>query len=189
MKNLCCAIAAFLLIPSASLLAQETYVLDALHTATSFQTAQFSAAMPRGSFSKTSGKVTLDRAAQRGSIEVVIDAASVVSGTPQRAEVLRSGEFFDTGHFPSITFTSNQLSFDSATLIGAAGELTLRGVTRPLALTITNFKCIPVHPLTRKPACGAEATATIKTSDFGMTPRGPDTDHIAISVVIEALLQ
>ena len=53
---------------------------------------------------------------------------------------------------------------------------------------ITNFKCIPVHPLTRKPACGAEATATIKTSDFGMTPRGPDTDHIAISVVIEALL-
>lgn len=94
MKNLCCAIAAFLLIPSASLLAQETYVLDALHTATSFQTAQFSAAMPRGSF-----------------------------------------------------------------------------------------------PLTRKPACGAEATATIKTSDFGMTPRGPDTDHIAISVVIEALLQ
>jgi len=54
-------------------------------------------------------------------------------------------------------------------------------------LTVANFKCIPMHPLTRKPACGAEAAATLKPADFGMVMRGVIADDMIISVTVEGL--
>jgi polyisoprenoid-binding protein YceI len=48
------------------------------------------------------------------------------------------------------------------------GELTLRGVTKPVSLTIRTFKCMP-HPMNKKEFCGADAAATIDREDFGMS--------------------
>ena len=73
--------------------------------------------------------------------------------------------------------------------MSADGELTIRGVTKPVTLTVADFKCA-VHPATKKPACGAEVTASVKRSEFGMTKNQASTsDDVTIAIAIEAIQQ
>ena len=133
--------------------------------------------------------VTLDRTAGKGSIDVAIDAASVTSGSPSRESMLKGEEYFNVGQFPLITFKSTSLKFDGDRVVGADGELTIRGVTKPVALTVADFKCA-IHPATKKPACGCEVTASVKRSDFGMTKNQASTaDDVNIAIAIEAIQQ
>lgn len=78
------------------------------------------------------------------------------------------------------------MKFVSALLL-AEGRLTLLGVSKPVRLAIANFRC-GVHPMHKKPVCGAEVSATIKRSDFGMTRFLPGIgDEIRIVIPVEAL--
>ena len=137
----------------------------------------------------TTGMVILDRTARKGSIDVAIDAAAVTSGSPSREDLLRGEEYFNVAQFPRITFKSTSLKFDGDRVVGADGELTIRGVTKPVALTVADFKCA-IHPATKKPACGCEVTASVKRSDFGMTKNQASTgDDVNIAIAIEAIQQ
>jgi len=170
-------------------LAQETYRVDPLHTATTFSVSHLGLSMQRGSFGKTTGTVVLDRAAKKGSIDVAIDAASVTSGSPSRETLLRGEDYFNVGQFPNITFKSENLKFVGDTLVGAEGEVTIRGVTKPVVLSVADFRCA-IHPATKRPACGAEVTASVKRSEFGMMKNQPSTgDDVSILIAIEAIQQ
>ena len=179
----------WLLVAAAPALGEESYRVDPLHTASTFAVSHLGLSMQRGSFGKTTGMVILDRAARTGSIDVAIDASSVTSGSSSRETLLRGEDYFNVAQFPTITFKSTQLRFDGETVVGAEGELTIRGVTRPVALTVTDFKC-GIHPSTKKPVCGAEVTASVKRSEFGMTKNQASTaDDVRIAIAIEALQQ
>lgn len=169
--------------------AEENYRIDPLHTATTFSVSHLGLSKQRGSFGKTTGTVTLDRAAKRGAIDVTIDASTVTSGSPSREMLLKGEDYFNVAQFPMITFKSTNVRFDGDGVVGAEGELTMRGVTRPVSLTVADFKCA-VHPATRKPACGAEVTASVKRSEFGMVKNQASTgDEVRIEVAIEAIQQ
>jgi len=169
--------------------AQETYRVDPLHTTTTFSVNHLGLSMQRGSFGKTTGTVTLDRAAKNGTIDVAIDAASVTSGSPARETLLKGEDYFDIAQFPTITFKSNKLKFNGDAVVGAEGELTIRGVTKPVVLSVGDFKCA-IHPATKKPACGAEVTASVKRSEFGMIKNQASTgDDVLIAIAIEAIQQ
>ena len=169
--------------------AQETYRVDPLHTTTTFSVNHLGLSMQRGSFGKTTGTVTLDRAAKNGTIDVAIDAASVTSGSPAREMLLKGEDYFNVAQFPAITFKSNKLKFDGDAVVGAEGELTMRGVTKPVVLSVGDFKCA-IHPATKKPACGAEVTASVKRSEFGMVKNQASTgDDVFIAIAIEAIQQ
>lgn len=182
-------VTAFVVTVCTSAFGQETYVVDPLHTVTTFSVSHLGLSVQRGSFGKTTGTVVLDRAGKKGSIDVAIDATTVTSGSQPRETMLKGEDYFNAAQFPTISFKSTDLKFDGDRVVGADGELTMRGVTKPVMLSVVDFKCA-THPMTKKPACGAEVAATVKRSDFGMTKNQASTaDDVKIAVAIEALQQ
>jgi len=165
------------------LAAPETYVVDSNHTFPSFEVTHAGGfTTTRGMFQKTSGKIVLDRAAKSGSIEIIVDTASVTTGHPRRDDIVR--DWFKIPEFPQMIFRASRLTFSGDTLTGADGELTLLGVTKPVVLTVTSFKCRP-HPVNKKDQCGADGSAEIKRSDFGLNATGGTGDDIKILFQIE----
>ena len=181
------AVSAIALACVQSALAQDVYVGDPAHTYAYFETGHLGISWVRGRFNKTtSAKVLLDRAAKKGSIEVTIDAASVDTGHEARDKHVRSEEYLNVEKFPVIAFKSNNLRFTGDNLSGVDGELTMMGVTRPVSLNVTSFRCIQ-HPVNKRDMCGADASAAIKRSEWGIK-RGATGigDDVKISIQIEA---
>ncbi len=140
-----------------------------------------------GRFDKARGKVVLDRATHEGSIYFEVDTASLNMGfgteTPNSPGYL----LLQVMKFPTIAFKSDKLFFDIGNnVIAAEGQLTLLGVTRPLTVWVSHFKC-SVNPLNRKTMCAANVTATVQRSEFGMRKFIPTiSDDVKVRVPIEA---
>ena len=168
--------------------AQEVYVLDPNHTIPMYEVTHMGYSLQRGSFTNATGKVTLDRTTRKGAIEVTIMTASVTTGAARLVPHLKGEDFFNVEKYPTMTYKSVDLLFDGDNVVGANGELTMLGVTRPVPLVVNGFKCGP-NPFNKKPMCGAEAVATIKRSEFGMKYGIPTAagDEIRIKIPIEAL--
>jgi polyisoprenoid-binding protein YceI len=167
--------------------AQETYVFDASHSRPSFEVRHLNMTFQYGHFEKIAGKVTLDRAAKKGTVDVTIDAASVRTFDPRLDTAVKSDKFFDVEKYPTITYKSNNMVFEGDRLVAVDGELTLHGVTKPVSLKVVNFAC-GEQPFNKKPMCGADATATIKRSDFGISANLPiaPADEVKIIIPVEA---
>jgi polyisoprenoid-binding protein YceI len=167
--------------------APETFTIDTPHSFSHFEVTHLGINTIQGRFDKTSGEITLDRAAKQGSIQAEIDVNSVSTGYARRDDLLKTDDYFNAAKFPTMTFRSKTVRFKDDTLVGADGELTLLGVTRPVSLEIMSFKCI-THPVNKRELCGAVARTTIKRSDFGMTRASRSlSDEIRISINLEAL--
>lgn len=171
---------------SFSALAADSYTIDSRHTFPSFEIDHLGFSTQRGRFDETSGKVNLDVAAGKGSIEVTVNMKSISTGLAELEEHLRGPEFFDVARYPTMTFKSDRLGFAGDKLIGADGTLTLHGVSKPVHLTIAHFHC-GMNPIKMAPACGADAVTTIKRSDFGIDKFVPMVgDEVKILIQVEA---
>ena len=142
----------------------------------------------RGKFTKTGGKVVLDRGSKTGgSIEIQIDAASVDFGHQKMNEKARGDEMFNVAKFPTIVYKSNALRFDGDKLVGVDGEMTMLGVTKPMSLKVTHFKCI-MHPMLKREVCGADAHGSFDRSDYGMNIGLPRfSPEIKLAIQVEAV--
>ena len=148
--------------------AADTYQLDPAHTSPSFEADHMGGVSTwRGKFTKSSGTVTLDRAAKMGTVEVTVDTSSVQIGNTKLEEHLRSPDFFDVAKYPTATYKGTSIKFDGDTPVAVDGQFTMKGVTRPLNLKIESFKCIP-HPVLKREVCGVEATGEFNRADYGM---------------------
>jgi polyisoprenoid-binding protein YceI len=108
-------------------------------------------------------------------------------GFPVWDAQLASEGYFDTENYPTMTDKSAELIFDGDRLTGADGFLTLLGVSKPVRLAVSNFKC-GVHLIFKKPMCGAEISTTIRRIDFGMTKDlSLVGDEVRIYAPIEAM--
>lgn len=187
--NLLVTLAVLVVCTSTAHAAPDTYVIDSTHTFPQFSYTHLGYSSQTHGFDKTSGKVTLDRAAQTGSADVTIDATSVHTGYALFNGVIQGADYFDTARYPTITFKSSKMTFEGNQPVSLVGDLTIKGVTKPVTLTLTHFLCMP-HPMLKVVACGANATASIKRSDFNMGKGVPYvSDEIALSLAIEALKQ
>ena len=169
--------------------AAESYTIDPSHTYPHFSVSHLGFSTMQGRFDKSSGKVTLDRAAKKGSVEIVIEAASISTGWAKRDEHLRGPDFFNAAEFPSVTYKSSAVKFQGDSPSSVEGTLTLLGVSKPVTLSIDTFKCgiDPMDPLRQKEKCGAAASTQIKRSDFGMTYGLPNAgDDIKLVFEVEA---
>lgn len=169
--------------------AADSYTIDPAHTFPHFSINHLGFSTMQGRFDKTSGKITLDRAAKRGTVDISIDAASVSTGFAKRDEHLKSPDFFNAAEFPAITYKSTKVKFRGDTPAAVEGNLTLTGVTRPVTLTIDSFSCgtDPMDPLKKKQKCGAAASTQFKRSDFGMKAFLPGVgDDIKLVFEVEA---
>ncbi|MHB0925167.1 MAG: YceI family protein [Gallionellaceae bacterium] len=172
---------------TAAFAASETYIIEGSHTMPRFEYSHFGYSTQVSRFDKTSGTIILDRAAKTGSVDVVIDAKSVNTGYPLFNEHIQSEDFFDTAKYPTITFKSKALKFDGDKLASVDGDLTIKGVTKPVTLTVTSFHCMP-HPMRKKDACGANATTKIKRSEFNAGKHAPYvSDEVTLTIPVEAV--
>lgn len=146
--------------------APETYIIDNSQTVANFSFSYLGMSNKTHKFDKTSGKVVFDRNAKTGSAEVTIDAASVNTGIALFNSQMQSADFFDAANYPVITFKSSNMTLDGDQL-SLAGDLTIKGVTKPVTLAVTRFKCAS-NPTFQADTCLANATLTIKRSDFNM---------------------
>ncbi|KAF7600743.1 MAG: polyisoprenoid-binding protein [Candidatus Dactylopiibacterium carminicum] len=178
---------ALLAATGSSFAAPEIYVIDPTHTFPVFEYNHFGLSKQKHGFDKTSGQIVLDREARTASVDVVIDAKSVNTGIPVFNGHLQDEDFFDTAKYDSIRFKSTRVKFEGDQPVAVEGELTLKGVTKPVTLTITHFTA-QQHPMMKKDAVGANATATIKRSDFNMGKFAPYvSDEITLYLAVEAI--
>ena len=146
--------------------ASETYVIDPMHTYPSLEFSHFGISVWRGKFARSSGTISIDRAAKTGSVDVLVDPASIDFGLAAMDEEARSANFFDVAKYPTATYKGT-LKFVGNAPATIEGEITLLGVTHPLTLTINSSKCVP-HPFYKKEVCGADAQGELNWSQFGM---------------------
>ncbi len=166
--------------------APEHYTIDARHTFPSFEVGHMGFSLQRGRFNRTEGKVMLDAAAKKGSIDIRIDANSIDTGLDKLEEHLRGEDFFNVAKFPAITFKGDKFAFDGDKVKSVSGNLTMLGVTKPVTLTATYFNCAD-HPMAKKKACGGDFVATIKRTDFGMKYAVPAVgDEVKLQIQVEA---
>lgn len=182
-----------LLAPLSAMAAPQTYNVDPTHSYPNFSVNHLGMATIHGRFDKMSGKIVLDQAARTGSLEARIATASVSTGDGKRAdgtrsrdEHLRAADFFNSAEFPEMVYKSTKFNFNGEALESVEGALTLLGVTKPVKLQVTSFKCGP-HPFNKKPMCGANVEGSIKRTDFGMKFGVPAiADEIRLAIGIEA---
>ncbi len=166
--------------------APVTYTIDGSHTFPSFGYNHLGFSNQSHRFNKTTGTITLDRAGRTGAIDVSIDARSVDTGSALFNEHIQGADYFDTARHPVIVFKSAQMKFEGDQPVAASGDLTIKGVTKPVTLSITHFKCQP-HPMLKVEACGANAVATVRRSDFNMGKYAPYiSDDVTLSLAVEA---
>ena len=167
--------------------APETYVVEGTHTYPRFSYSHFGYSTQLSRFDKTTGTVVFDKAAKSGSVEVVIDTKSVNTGYATFNEHIQGEDFLDTAKYPTATFKSTKVVFEGDKPVAIEGNLTLKGVTKPVTLTVTSFLAMP-HPMLKKDAIGANAYTVVKRSEFNAGKYAPYVgDEVRIDIALEAV--
>lgn len=145
-----------------------TYQLDPSHTRLGFVARHAMVTKVRGQFSRFAGTLVLDGAdPARSTAEVQIEVDSVSTGDEGRDAHLRSPDFFDAEQFPHITFTSTSAQVVGDGEFRLAGDLTIKGVTRPVTLHI-EYTGSALDPFGNT-RTGFEGSVEVNRKDWGLT--------------------
>jgi len=148
--------------------ASTTYNLDPDHTHPSFEVDHFGGLSTwRGTFKRSNGTVTIDTEAKTGTVDVIIDTATVDFAQDKLNEHVSSPEMLDVAKYPTAEYKGRFVEFANGAPRTVTGVLTLHGVSKPVTLTINSFKCIE-HPMLKKQVCGADASGSFNRADFGV---------------------
>jgi polyisoprenoid-binding protein YceI len=145
-----------------------TYELDPVHSHLGFSVRHMMVSQQRGQFQGVTGTLALDREdVTKSRVEVAIDVATINTNNNDRDNHLRSADFFDVANHPRMTFVSREVKVQPDGELRITGDLTIRGTTRPVALTAE-----PLSPESKDPfgniKIGTSATAKISRKDFGI---------------------
>jgi polyisoprenoid-binding protein YceI len=174
-------------ISTSAFAAPETYTIDNTHTFPRFSYSHLGYSTQLSRFDKTAGKIVIDREAKTGSVNVIIDTKSVNTGSSVFNEHIQGADFLDTAKYPTANFTSSKVNFDGDNVSSVDGTLTLKGISKPVTLTVTSFQCM-IHPMLLKGACGADVTTIVKRSDFNMGKYAPLVgDEVTLTIAVEAV--
>lgn len=168
-----------------ALAAPTTFTPDANHTFVRFSYSHMGFSTQESRFDKVTGNLTFDPAAKSGSVDISIDTKSVDTGSELFNGHIQGADFLDTADFGTATFKSTSVKFSGDNLVSIEGNLTLKGVTKPVTLTVTSFK--HGQNMMKKDAIGADATTKIKRSDFNMGKYSPMvSDDVTLTIALEA---
>jgi polyisoprenoid-binding protein YceI len=173
---------------ASAIAAPVTYNIDSNHTFPSFEADHMGGlSLWRGKFKSTSGKITLDKEAGAGTVEVTIDTKSIDFGNQALNDHWQRPDFFDTAQHPTATYTGRLVDFRNGMPTAVDGQLTMHGVTKPVRLTINQFKCMQ-HPQRGVEVCGADATGTFNRDEFGVSLGKPMFNMaVTLRIQVEAL--
>ena len=172
-----------------------TWAIDPVHSEVGFSARHFGVSKVKGRFDKFEGTFVTGEDPLASSVTATIDASSINTNQEQRDAHIRSADFFHVEEHPTFTFTSTGIKDEGGEYL-LEGDLTIRGVTKPVALTLE------VHGFGPDPYGGTRAGFTasgeINRSDFGVSFNGPIpgvpggvivSEKIGITLEIEGVLQ
>ncbi|MCE1179793.1 MAG: YceI family protein [Micrococcales bacterium] len=159
-----------------------TWTIDQTHSSLGFTAKHMMVSKVRGTFDDFAGTVTVAEPLADSTVDVTIQMASVNTNQADRDAHLRGEDFFDVEQFPTMTFRGT--SFDGETL---RGDLTIKGVTRPVELDV-DFGGVGTDPYGNTKA-GFEAETEINRKDFGLTWNvAMETGGVLVSEKIKIIL-
>jgi polyisoprenoid-binding protein YceI len=174
---------------STAIAAPVTYGAEPNHTYANFSYNHQGLSTQISKFSKTSGTVVFDKAAKTGSVDITIDMTSVDTGSNLFNGHIQGADFLDTAKFPTATFKSTKVVFAGDKPASIEGNLTIKGITKPVTLTVSHFVNME-HPMAKKDAIGANASTVIKRTEFNAGKYAPYVgDEVTITVSLEAIAQ
>lgn len=157
----------------------QTFTLSPANTSIQFRVKNLGIMNVKGSFEKFKGTVDLNEAdITRSTVDVSIETASITTGIDKRDNHLRSADFFDTAKFPVMKFTATALEKAGADTLKMSGNLTIKGVTKPVTLTVAGEPREGRADFVR----AASATASINRQDFGVSYGAVIGDEVFITI-------
>jgi polyisoprenoid-binding protein YceI len=162
------------------------YRLDPGHTSVYWSVRHMQTSTSRGRFERIEGQVLFDPQAQRLEVGLIVDMDSVSTGMPSFDKVLRGTSLLSTAEFPQAFFTSRQARWEGDVPREVLGEVTLRGVSRPLTLTAAHWHC-GFNVVLRTRVCGGDFEATLRRTDFDLHFGTPWVDNeVRLQIQVEA---
>jgi polyisoprenoid-binding protein YceI len=151
--------------------------IDPDHSSAAFSIRHMMLASIRGLFCKIGGTISFDPLdIVNSSIALSIDASSIFTGVPKRDDHLKSQDFFDTGKYPDITFTSIRVHSVDGSKATVAGNLTMHGITRPVDVLV-EFSGPIKDPFGDGFSMGFTASAVLNREEFGIIWNQPLTNN------------
>jgi polyisoprenoid-binding protein YceI len=168
----------------------EKYDIDASHSGVVFGWNHFGFSNPTARFNKIEGTVLLDKAdLTKSSISVTLPLEGLDTGVAKLDEELKSPSFLDAAKYPTITFKSTRVEKTGENGLKITGDLTVRGITKPVTLDAKANKIgiFEIPGVIKAEAAGFDATTVIKRSDFGVTKYVPAvSDEIPVRITLDA---
>jgi polyisoprenoid-binding protein YceI len=177
--------------PLATLAQTSTWVPDKAHSEVDFTILHMSLSKVHGRFGNIGGEIVWDSAdVSKSKVNVTIDVNTVDTGVGPRDADLKSANYFDVAQFPTATFVSTSVA-KSANGLTVNGNLTLRGVTKPVVLQVEG-PMGPVPGMDHKPHAGFSATTTLDRTAFGIGAKTPSAvlgNEVQLSIELDVAKQ
>lgn len=169
--------------------APVTYVLDPNHTDVIAQWSHFGFSNPSAHFGKADGVLVYDADdVAASSVQVTLPLSGLNSFVDKFDTHLRSADFFEAEKYPEATFKSTRVEAAGEGKLKVTGDLTIKGITRPVVLDVTMNKA-GEHPMTKRQTVGFDATADVLRSDFGLGKYAPAvSDEVELRITTEAMV-
>lgn len=164
-----------------------TWAIDPAHTDVSFSVRHLGVAKVRGRFDDVRGEIVTAENPLDSTVNVTIKTASFDTRNEQRDAHVRGAEFLDVENYPDMTFRSTGIRQDGEEFV-ISGELTVRGVSKPVELRTEVGGFAPEGPA-GSPVLGLSASTDVNRSDFGVEGGAAGailSDRVKIEIDLEA---
>lgn len=162
------------------------YELEPTHGYITFSYSHLGFSTPHLGFERFSVDLDLNpKELAASTLTVVVDAASIDSRVDEFDDHLKGDDFFAVAKHPEIRFASERIEMTGATKANIYGQLTIKGLTRPLVLEARIDKAA-MHPMLKKPVVGISAFGKVSRTDFGLGKYAPAVgDEVSLYVTAE----
>lgn len=182
-------VAALFAFAGSAFAAPVTYKIDPNHTNVLASWSHFGFSNPSLNFGQADGTIVYDAdKVSASSVQVTLPLTGLSALADQFYDHLTSADWFDAAKYPSATFKSTKVEAAGEGKLKVTGDLTVKGVTKPVVLDVKLNKA-GVQPLAKRAAVGFDATATVKRSEFGLGNYVPNvSDDVSLRITTEAIV-
>ncbi|WP_306027637.1 YceI family protein [Stappia sp. MMSF_3263] len=179
---------AALLVAAPAIAEPVAYDFDKSHASLVFSYNHLGYSTTDGRFNDWNGELVIDQETPANSkIAMTVNVDSLATFWGERDAHFKSADFFEVEAHPTATFVSTTVEKTGENTLSVAGELTIKGITKPATFDVT-INTIGEHPMAKTPAVGLDAKTVVKRSDYGMDMFVPYVgDEVTISFSAEAL--
>jgi polyisoprenoid-binding protein YceI len=181
--------AALFAVAGSAFAAPVTYKIDPNHTNVLASWSHFGFSNPSLNFGQADGAIVYDAdKVSDSSVQVTLPLTGLSALAEDFYDHLTSADWFDAATHPSATFKSTKVEAAGEGKLKVTGDLTVKGVTKPVVLDVKLNKA-GEQPMAKRAAIGFDATATVKRSDFGLAKYAPNvSDDVTLRITTEAIV-